>query len=189
MIAMQYSFTLPADYDMTIIDRRIAEKGPMLDGFAHLKFKAYLSARKSDSATGSQENLYAPFYVWNDPQGISNFLCGPGFTGLTQSFGRPSAKTWIVWNCDLAADFKNARFASRMTSAIAPGTNLESLRTTIRKSTPPVQNNLAGIVTGFDPTCWTRVDFRLWFDLPAPETIGSATIYSIGHMSLGQDQT
>jgi hypothetical protein len=27
MIAMQYSFALPADYDMAIVDRRIAEKG------------------------------------------------------------------------------------------------------------------------------------------------------------------
>ena len=33
MIAMQYSFVLPADYDMAIIDRRIREKGPLLDGF------------------------------------------------------------------------------------------------------------------------------------------------------------
>ncbi len=27
MIAMQYSFTLPADYDMSIVDRRIRDKG------------------------------------------------------------------------------------------------------------------------------------------------------------------
>ncbi|MGO6908064.1 DUF4865 family protein, partial [Rhizobium ruizarguesonis] len=46
MITMQYSFTLPADYDMSIIDRRIRDKGPLLDGFPNLGFKAYLSARK-----------------------------------------------------------------------------------------------------------------------------------------------
>jgi hypothetical protein len=33
MIAMQYSFVLLADYDMAIIDRRIRDKGPLLDGF------------------------------------------------------------------------------------------------------------------------------------------------------------
>ena len=33
MIAMQYSFTLPADYDMTRIDERIESKGHLLNGF------------------------------------------------------------------------------------------------------------------------------------------------------------
>lgn len=59
MMAMQYSFTLPADYDMEIIDRRIRDKGPAMDGFLHLGFKAFLSARRGES--GSRENLYAPF--------------------------------------------------------------------------------------------------------------------------------
>ena len=49
MIAMQYSLTLPADYDMAIIDRRIRDKGALLDGFPRLRFKAYLSARKQDA--------------------------------------------------------------------------------------------------------------------------------------------
>jgi Domain of unknown function (DUF4865) len=40
MIAMQYNFTLPADYDMSVIDRRIADKGPLLDGFPGFKFKS-----------------------------------------------------------------------------------------------------------------------------------------------------
>ena len=48
MIAMQYSFTLPADYDMSVIDRRIADTGPLLDGFPGLKFKAYLVARRGE---------------------------------------------------------------------------------------------------------------------------------------------
>jgi len=33
MIVMQYRFTLPADYDMTIIEKRIEENGAKLDGF------------------------------------------------------------------------------------------------------------------------------------------------------------
>ena len=43
---MQYSFALPADYDMAIVERRIAEKGPALDGLPGLRAKAYLSARR-----------------------------------------------------------------------------------------------------------------------------------------------
>ena len=61
MIAMQYSFTLPADYDMAIVHRRIAEKGHLLDDFPQLHFKAYLSAQRDDESLASRENLYAPF--------------------------------------------------------------------------------------------------------------------------------
>jgi len=31
MIAMQYSFVLPADYDMSIIERRVRERGHIFD--------------------------------------------------------------------------------------------------------------------------------------------------------------
>ena len=62
MIAMQYRFTLPADYDMSIIERRIRDKGPLLDRFPGLGFKAYLYAVADDTATGGRENLYAPFW-------------------------------------------------------------------------------------------------------------------------------
>jgi hypothetical protein len=33
MLAMQYRFVLPADYDMAIIRQRIHERGHLLDGF------------------------------------------------------------------------------------------------------------------------------------------------------------
>jgi hypothetical protein len=57
MIAMQYSFTLPADYDMAIIDRRIAQKSGFTDNFPKLLFKAYLTARRGED---SAENLSRP---------------------------------------------------------------------------------------------------------------------------------
>ena len=49
MIAMQYSFTLPADYDMSIVDRRIRDKGPLLDGFPNLGFKAISAPAKANA--------------------------------------------------------------------------------------------------------------------------------------------
>lgn len=94
MIAMQYRFPLPADYDMAIIDRRIANKGHLTDGFPGLLFKAYLSACKTGPA---RDNAYAPFYVWNTVDGMHAFLNGPGFAGVSQAFGRPAVATWLVW--------------------------------------------------------------------------------------------
>ena len=50
MIAMHYRFTLPADYDMALIEQRIASNGARLDGFPGLLFKAYLYSRQDDGA-------------------------------------------------------------------------------------------------------------------------------------------
>lgn len=44
VVAMQYSFVLPADYDMNIIKQRIASKGHLLDDFPGLIFKTCLIA-------------------------------------------------------------------------------------------------------------------------------------------------
>jgi hypothetical protein len=35
---------------MSVLDRRIADKGPLLDGFPALKFKTYLVARRAEHA-------------------------------------------------------------------------------------------------------------------------------------------
>jgi len=182
MIAMQYSFTLPADYDMGVIDRRIRDKGPMLDHFPHLAFKAYLSARKEGGEFASAENLYAPFYLWNHPEGLSNFLTGPGFQGLTRDFGWPRVKTWVVWHAELARDLSATRFASREVEAIAPYSDLAVRRKTATESARASAGSAAlADVVGFDPTSWSFVRFRLWRE--APE-ISGAQLYSVGHLSL-----
>jgi hypothetical protein len=59
MIAMQYSLVLPADYDMAIIGRRIAERGHLTDGLpglaAQIAPHADLAAlRRSESERSSE---------------------------------------------------------------------------------------------------------------------------------------
>lgn len=94
MLAMQYRFTLPADYDMAIVRRRIADFGHRLDACPQLIVKAYLYAQRSE---GSAENLYAPFYLWNSSAGMNDFLAGEGFRGLSQAFGWPRVNHWLPW--------------------------------------------------------------------------------------------
>jgi hypothetical protein len=125
MIGMQYSFVLPGDYDMRIIDRRISERGRLIDEFPNLLFKAYLSARKSGAAS---ENLYAPIYVWERSEGLNDFICGPNFVGLVQSFGWPTVKQWSVWNCRISDRIKSAEYATREIIPITPYTDLVKLR-------------------------------------------------------------
>lgn len=185
MIAMQYSFPLPADYDMTIIDRRIRDKGPMLDGFPHLGFKAYLSARKHDTGFTSADNLYAPFYLWNDPEGISNFLTSPGFAGLARDYGWPKVRTWLGWHAELAGNLSAAGFASRTIETIAPHTDLASLRAdAVENARTAVRHGALAGVVGFDPTEWTLVRFQLWREMP-PEADPKYQFYRVGHVSKG----
>jgi hypothetical protein len=181
MIAMQYGFTLPADYDMTIIDRRIRDKGPLLDGFPRLRFKAYLAARKQDDGFASAENLYAPFYLWDEPEGIDSFLSSPGFAALTRDFGWPSVQTWLVWHAELGDDLKAARYASREIVPIAPYSNLADTRDAAIAEARSRTGALATIV-GVDPTAWKQIRFSLWAELP--EIAQEAQLYTVGHVAL-----
>jgi hypothetical protein len=183
MIAMQYSFTLPADYDMSIIDRRIHDKGPMLDGFPLLRFKAYLSARKEGGDVSSAENLYAPFYLWDEPEGLNNFLTGAGFAGVARDFGWPSVRTWIVWHAELGPDLAEARFASRTIETIAPYSDLSALRShAVSEAKDDVKNGALASVVAFDPTGWALIRFRLWLT-PPPAKTADGQLYDVGHVS------
>lgn len=92
MYAMQYEITLPADYDMAVIRKRVAAAGPVLDDRAGLGLKAYLIRERG---ADSPVNQYAPFYLWNDPGAMAHFLVGRGgFENIIRSFGRPAARHW-----------------------------------------------------------------------------------------------
>ncbi|MCB8821253.1 DUF4865 family protein [Microvirga rosea] len=184
MMAMQYSLTLPADYDMSIIDRRIRDKGPLLDGYPNLLFKAYLRAAKGD--LGSRDNLYAPFYLWEGAEGASSFLCGPGFQAIIRDFGRPSVNTWIVWSAAIGPDVKAAKFATR---EIMPIGSHEALDGTQKSESNVAQHELNGAalasVTGFEPTTWSRVRCRLWSAPPVIDPAAGTQVYRVGHVSTG----
>jgi hypothetical protein len=187
MMAMQYSFVLPADYDMAIIERRIRDKGPMLDGFPRLRFKTYLSSRKQDNGFTSPENLYAPFYLWDEPQGIGEFLTGPGFATLTRDFGWPTMRTWIVWHAELGPELSKARFANREIVPIAPYSDLASARDkATAHAEAAVRGGALAVVVGFDPTAWTMVQLRLWRALPEGQEQGTLAgqTYRVGYVAL-----
>ncbi|MFM2485222.1 DUF4865 family protein [Celerinatantimonas yamalensis] len=98
MIAMQYSFEFPADYDMDIIRRRISDNGHLLNGFPDLLAKLYLFARRDDPECQSAKNIYAPFYIWRQTQGMQDFLASKGFEALCEHFGRPHVNLWLPNN-------------------------------------------------------------------------------------------
>ena len=184
MIAMQYGFTLPADYDMAIIRRRIAEKGHLLDDFPRLRFKAYLYAERGDRPGPVGDNAYAPFYLWQDSEGMNAFLGGAGFAALAHAFGWPSVRTWSVWQADLAGDLRAAVRATREIVAIADHAPLAGLR---EAETQAAQADRAAgalaAVSAFDPAGWTLLRLRLWPEAHGAIASAGARSYRVGHVS------
>ena len=178
MLAMQYRFVLPADYDMGIVDQRVATRGHMTDGFPGLLFKAYLIARKSD---GRPDNEYAPFYVWKSVEGMNAFLTGGGFAGVSQAFGWPSVKQWVVWESALGEDAAGARFATEEIVPISTHAPLETLRAEELARARSEFAHAQAWAVGFEPTTWTLVRFALWTERPARP---GAAAYEVAHVSI-----
>lgn len=185
MIAMQYGFVLPADYDMDIIRRRIAEKGPMLDHFPRLRLKAYLSADRRGARLPTRHNLYAPFYLWDDAEGMNAFLGSSFFAGVAQSFGWPEVRTWATWHAEVSPEAAQAVCASRDLEPIAPYTDLDELRQReAALARADVADGALAAVSACDPAGWTLVRLRLWGELRPELAREGRQLYDVGHVSL-----
>jgi len=175
---MQYSFILPADYDMAIVRGRIATKGPLLDDLPGLTFKAYLHSERGESA----ENLYAPFYLWRDEESMHGFLNGPGFAGVARAFGWPSVRTWTPWHASIGAGVREARHATRGAASIAPHSDLAALRVKEEDyARQALERGALAVVIGFEPVKWSVVRLCLWRD--AQPADGDTLHYRVGHVS------
>ena len=185
MLTMQYTRVLPAAFDMGAIRGRIATKGPLLDAFDGLVFKAYLYACQGEHGP---ENLYAPFYLWADTAAMNRFLLGPGFAALARDFGWPGVNTGSLLHAELTPRLREARFATREVVALPPHAALaaraEAEHAAARGAV--VNDGALAAVAAYEPAGWTLTRFRLWRTLPADT--GQAQCYAVGHVSAPQRQ-
>lgn len=176
MIAMQYRFVLPADYDIGIVRERIATRGPALDGLPGLVFKAYLYS-------GAPEQSYAPFYLWRDEEAMHDFLNGPAFAGVARAFGWPSVALWTPWHATVGAEVRSASCATRSGAVIAPYSALSELREQEHEyARQALAQGALAVVIGFEPVTWTITRLCLWRETP-PDSHASEQHYQVGHMS------
>lgn len=154
MIAVQYSFTLPAGFDMGVIRERIVTKERLLDNFPGLMLKAYLHADRSSPAIHTLENLYAPMYLWDDVEGMNRFLAGDGFKALAESFGWPTVRWWLVVHSEISDAVRDARFATREITPIAPHIALATLLKTEADASAADASERSALtaVAAFEPT-------------------------------------
>jgi hypothetical protein len=179
---MNYRITLPADYDMGIVHRRVADRGHLLDAFPGLGLKAYLVRERGSE--GSPVNQYAPFYLWNTAEGMNSFLWGPGFQGLAADFGRPAVEHWTGLAFERGAAIDAApRAASRRAWTVDPAADpgaviaaeVEALAG--RAAAPGVHSAALAV----DPRHWELVEFTLWQEA-APAEPGTDR-YRVLHLS------
>jgi Domain of unknown function (DUF4865) len=173
--AMQYEITLPADYDMEIIRKRVATRGHLMDGYQGLGFKAYLIRERGDD---SPVNQYAPFYVWQDTAGMNRFLWGGGgFAGIVNDFGRPPVRHW-TGVATRRGSASRARVATRVREPIPPGVDLTSFVADLQSDVDEAYSATLAI----DPFHWEFVRFTLWDSVPAT---APGDRFQVLHLSVG----
>ncbi|WP_371582642.1 DUF4865 family protein [Streptomyces sp. NBC_01314] len=181
MHAMHYEITLPADYDMDIVRRRVAGRGHALDAWEGLGLKAYLMRERG--VHGSPVNQYAPFYLWNSVEGMNSFLWGGGFQGIVDDFGRPSARQWTGLAYEAGGGAGSpARVAVRARRPVPDGVPLaEVVEDAVRET-----GRLASLdgallaAAAVDTDRWEFVHFSVW-DHDVPKAEGET--FQVLHMS------
>nr|WP_223243445.1 DUF4865 family protein [Streptomyces sp. CBMA123] len=175
---MQYEITLPADYDMGIIRRRVADKGHLLDAHPGLGLKAYLVRERGQD--GSPVNQYAPFYLWRTAEGMNAFLWGPGFRGLSADFGRPAVHHWLGAGLTLGTRTDAPTTATRATVRLPEAA--DPAEAVVRALADlPAHPALHTAAVAVDPSRWELLSLALWHG-PAPED-APGTRYRVLHLS------
>ncbi|MHA7306483.1 DUF4865 family protein [Arthrobacter sp. TMN-49] len=182
MIAAQYEITLPADYDMDIIRRRVAARGHALDKRPGIGLKAYLIHEIAD---GSTANAYAPFYLWTDPDALAAFHWGgQGFNGIVRDFGRPAVQTWIGGHFHSGPRYNQTPvYATKTILVPALAGDPQSEATKLQELAESIAENddTHSVAWAIDPTTWHGIIFRL--STSRPQNSANATVYQVLHLS------
>ncbi|MDQ0797920.1 DUF4865 family protein [Streptomyces sp. B1I3] len=181
MHAMQYEITLPADYDMEIIRRRIATRGHLLDDFPGLGLKAFLIRERGETSPVDQ---YAPLYLWSAPEGMNAFLRCPGFQGIVDDFGRPQVQHWsgLSYLEGPSADAvprTALRHRVRIEDSVRPAEAVEAALAEHRGTA--ASPGAVAAALALDPRLWELLHFTLWEHEPPGPVPGDR--YEVLHLS------
>ncbi|RBP85133.1 DUF4865 family protein [Marinomonas rhizomae] len=167
MIVMQYSFTLPANYDMETIRNRITENGHKLNGFPQLIFKGYLYSIRNDNELDSpKENQYAPFYLWENDEGMISFLANQGYHQLEQDFGRPKICYGIPITYSKKASLKTAKYLKKEIIPISRDSKIadiiEQEKSSDIHTLTGTDNKLVASISSLNPEQWLLTRWTFW---------------------------
>jgi hypothetical protein len=177
MIASQYKITLPANYDMNIIRKRVQDNGYKTDGFDGLKFKLYLITEKGKN--NNIQNSYSPLYLWKDSEGLNKFLFEGFYDNILTSFGWQSVNIGVLLMDTTTQRIQDAKFLFEVVGDIEPKESLNNFKTRIIDEIPKID---AEYVIIYNPDKWKYHVFYFIDDLEKVKT-EKGTIYTILHIS------
>ena len=175
---LHYEFMLPPSFDMDAIRRRIEEKRHLFDHHPGLVWKAWLLA--DGARQPGQANGYAPLYLFEDAGALRDFLLGPLYAGVTQTFG------WVQpASGPLLGAAAPALHAARSCSlAVSPVRSHAGLLAQAERR-PPAASGLLGHTTMFDVGRMQLRQYTFWAcdaaELPAAAEGGR--VYEVGAVS------
>jgi hypothetical protein len=190
MIAMEYAFALPDDFDMSVIRRRVAEKGRHFDTYPGLLRKAFLaSERRMDNQTDPADagNSYATFYIWSSARAAADFLGGPDFAAVSSAFGRPAVRFFapliIVDGHEMAVPTTAVRSTAIVPAEANLAAEIAAQRTSLRALRE--QPGFHSGVLSLDSASWSIHRFTLWSTDVSAEGFakGGSTQYEVLHLS------
>ncbi|WP_057203296.1 DUF4865 family protein [Acidovorax sp. Root217] len=171
MLAMQYGFDLPDDFDMAALRRRIPEIGSRFDALPGLHLKAFLLADR----TATAPNRYTPFYLWDDPAGAAGFVTSPDFAAVQAKYGHPVVHGWTpIAHLQGPAAGQVPGFATQHFAQLPDTTDLvqraddERATAAALAGTPGVHS----VFTGLDAQGWQVNRTVLWSGQPPADAEG-----------------
>ena len=161
MRSVQYSIPLDRDYAMEQIDERVRLRGHAFERLGGLALKAFLV---QSAARGAIRNCYAPFYVWENDSAITDFLGGPLFGGVVESFGRPSVVDRRVLEFAVVDPNVRPTVATFETTGSDHGSQASPLFQAEgrRHRSATTLPGLVAACTLVDTQAWTITRVRLW---------------------------
>lgn len=177
MIASQYKITLPGNYDMDIIRKRVKDNGYKTDGFDGLKFKLYLITEKG--INNNIQNSYSPLYLWKDSEGLNKFLFEGFYDNILTSFGWQNVNIGVLLIDATTERIKDADFLFEVVGEIEPKESLNNFKESIKDAIPKID---AEYVIIYNPDKWKYHVFYFVDDLEKVKT-EKGVIYTILHIS------
>lgn len=177
MFAMQYGFDVP---DAEPVRQRVREIGSRFDQLPGLYLKAFLVADANDDAAAR----YTPFYLWDELDGMRDFLLSDAFRAVVAKYGRPVVQRW-----NKVAFFQGPAVAQTPTFALQQFIDIpedvdlaqlcELQATDIEAMT--VEHGLHSIFLGLDTNNWQLVKVSLWREQPLVTNGGR--LFEVAHLS------
>ncbi|WP_024832039.1 DUF4865 family protein [Ruminiclostridium josui] len=177
MISSQYKITLPGNYDMNIIKKRVKDNGHKTDGFDGLKFKFYLITEKG--VNNCIQNSYSPLYFWKDCEGLNKFLFEGFYDNILDSFGWQNVNIGVPLVDETTEKVKDTSFIFEVIGDIEPKESLKNFKKKIRDKIPKID---AEYIITYNPEKWRYHVYYFVNDLEKVKTEKGVT-FTILHIS------